>query len=77
MAVRDEAKEMRPDASLQAWKSRRRIYWNTLRIFQAENDIDGRGSFVAVERPMSDRLRRATVARRFPTIREREDSDYR
>ena len=33
IAVRDEAKEMRPDARPQAWKSRTRIRWNTLRIF--------------------------------------------
>jgi hypothetical protein len=33
IAVRDEAKEVRPDARPQAWKNRRRIRWNTLRIF--------------------------------------------
>jgi len=44
---------------------------------QAENAVDGGGSFAAVERPMSDRLRRATVATRFPTMREWEDSDNR
>src|SRR4249920_4278254 len=32
--LRDEAKEMRPDARPQARKNRRRIHWNTLRIFQ-------------------------------------------
>jgi hypothetical protein len=31
--LRDEAKEARPDARPQAWKNRRRIRWNTLRIF--------------------------------------------
>ena len=56
VAVRDEAKEMRPDARPQVWKNRKRIRWNTLRIFRAENDADGRGSFAAVERSMSDRL---------------------
>ena len=42
IAVRDEAKEVRPDArppvcvprtGRQAWKDRKRIRWNTLRIF--------------------------------------------
>ena len=33
IAVRDEAKKMRPDARPQAWKNRRCIPWNTLRIF--------------------------------------------
>ena len=33
IAVRDEAKEVRPDARPQAWKNRRRIRRNTLRIF--------------------------------------------
>ena len=33
IAVRDEAKEVRPDARPQARKNRRRIRWNTLRIF--------------------------------------------
>src|SRR2546427_4039013 len=32
-AVRDEAKEVRPDARPQARKNRRCICWNTLRIF--------------------------------------------
>jgi hypothetical protein len=56
IAVRDEAKEVRPDARPQARKNRRCIHWNTLRIVSAENDADGRGSFAAVERAMSDRL---------------------
>ena len=56
IAVRDEAKDMRPDARPQTRKNRRRIRWNTLRIFQAEHDADGRGSFAAVERSMPDRL---------------------
>ena len=34
IAVRDEAKEVRPDARPQARKNRRRIHWNTLRIFR-------------------------------------------
>jgi len=33
IAVRDEAKKMRPDARPQARGNRRRIRWNTLRIF--------------------------------------------
>src|SRR6266850_6956009 len=33
IAVRDEAKEVRPDARPQARKNRRCIRWNTLRIF--------------------------------------------
>jgi hypothetical protein len=33
IAVRDEAKEVRPDARPQAWKNRRCIRWNTSRIF--------------------------------------------
>ncbi len=33
MAVRDEVKEMWRDARPQARKNRRRIHWNTLRIF--------------------------------------------
>ena len=33
IAVRDEAKEVWPDARPQAWNNRRRIRWNTLRIF--------------------------------------------
>ena len=32
------------------------LEYNTLRIFLAENDADGRGSFAAVERSMTDRL---------------------
>ena len=56
IAVRDEAKEVRLDARPQARKNRRCIRWNTLGFFRAENDADGRGSFAAVERSMSDRL---------------------
>ena len=33
IGVRDEAKKVRPDARPQARKNRRRIRWNTLRIF--------------------------------------------
>jgi hypothetical protein len=47
---------VRPDARPQARENRRRIRWNTLRIFRAENDADGCGSFAAVEWSMSDRL---------------------
>jgi len=35
IAVRDEAKEVWPDARPQARKNRRRIRWNTLRIFSS------------------------------------------
>jgi hypothetical protein len=45
------------DARPQALKkNRRRIRWNTLRIFRAENDADARRSFAAVEWHYSDRL---------------------
>src|SRR5690348_2711774 len=37
-------------------KNRRRIRWNTLRIFSAENDEDAARSFAAVEWNYSDRL---------------------
>jgi hypothetical protein len=37
-------------------KNRRRIRWNTLRIFRAENDADVCRSFAAVEWHYSDRL---------------------
>jgi len=66
IAVRDEAKEVRPDARPQARNNRRRIRWNTLRIFLAETDADGRGSFAAVERSMSDRLLRKEIGRVSP-----------
>ena len=56
IAVRDEVKEMGPDARPQVRKNRRCIRWNTLRIFRAEHDADGRRSFAAVERSMSGRL---------------------
>src|SRR5437899_3219329 len=49
IAVRGEAKEVRPEARPQARKNRRCIRWNTWRIFSAENDAEGRGSFAAVE----------------------------
>jgi len=35
IAVRDEAKEVRPDARPQARKNRRSIRWNTSRIFSS------------------------------------------
>jgi hypothetical protein len=54
--LRCEEKEMPADARPQARKNRRRIRWNTLRIFRAENDADVRTSFAAVERHYSDRL---------------------
>ena len=54
--LRDEAKEVPPDARPQVRKNVRCIRWNTLRIFLAEHDADGDGSFAAVERSMSDRL---------------------
>jgi hypothetical protein len=34
--LRDEAKEVRPSARPQAPKNRRRIRWNTLRIFSGQ-----------------------------------------
>ena len=59
IAVRDEAKEVRPDARPQAWENRRCIRWNTEYsedFFRAEHDADGLRSFAAVERSTSDRL---------------------
>ena len=47
---------MRPDARPQTRKNRKRIRWNTLRIFRAEHDADGRRLFAAVEWSMSDKL---------------------
>ena len=44
IAVRDEAKEVRPDARPQARKNRRRIRWNTLRIFSGRERR--RGSWI-------------------------------
>lgn len=60
-SLRDEAKEVRLDERRTARKSRRCIRWNTLRIFSTENDADGRGSFAAVERSMSDRLMKQSI----------------
>jgi hypothetical protein len=54
------------DARPQAWKNWRRIRWNTLRIFRAEHDTDGRRSFAGVERSMSDRLLRTPES--FPIL---------
>jgi len=56
IAVRDEAKEVRPDARPQARKKRRCIHWNTLRIVSGRARRNGRGSFAAAERSMSIRL---------------------
>jgi hypothetical protein len=56
IAIRDEEKEVRPDVRPQARKNRRCIRWNTLRIFLSEHGVDGRGSFAAAERLMSDRI---------------------
>ncbi len=56
---------MRPDARPQALKNQRCIRWNGLRIVLAEHDADGRGSFVAVKRSMSDRLLGKAVALSF------------
>ena len=59
IAVRDEAKEVRPDARPQARGS---LSFHVSRLTfhgsweRAEHDADGRGSFAAVERSMSDRL---------------------
>jgi hypothetical protein len=59
MAVRDEAKEVRPDARQQA-RGRPSFHGSRLTFHgsweRAEHDADGRGSFAAVERSMSDRL---------------------
>ena len=64
IALRDEAKEVWPDARPQAWKNRRCIRWNPLRIFfRAEHDADGRRSFAAVEQSISDRLLATTNPR--------------
>jgi len=46
---------MRSNAKPQALKNWRSIRLNTLRIFMAENDADGHGSFAAAERSMSER----------------------
>ena len=54
--LRDEVKEVRPDARPQARKSRRCIRWNTGRILRGENDVDRCGSFAVVKRSMSNRL---------------------
>ena len=59
MAVRDEAKEVRPDARPQArgcpsFHVSRLTFHSSWE--RAESDEDGRGSFAAVERSMSDRL---------------------
>lgn len=40
MAVRDETKEVQPDARPQAWKNRRRIRWSTDE--EAESERAGR-----------------------------------
>jgi hypothetical protein len=49
---------MRPGAEPQARKHRRIIRWNTntVRIFLAENEAAGRGSFATVERSVGGRL---------------------
>jgi hypothetical protein len=47
---------VRPDARPQALKNWKRIHWDRLRIFRAENEANGRRSFAAVERSMPDRL---------------------
>jgi len=52
--LRDEGKEVQPDAQPQARESLRSIRSNTLRMFLTEHDADDRGSFVAVERSMLD-----------------------
>jgi hypothetical protein len=63
--LRDEAKDVRPDARLQARKKLRCIRLNTLMIFLTEQDADGRGSFAAVERSRSDRLSARIIHERF------------
>ena len=47
---------LRSDARRQAWKNRRCIHCNASRIFRAEHDADGLGSFAPIERSMADRL---------------------
>ena len=47
---------MLADARPQGRKNRRRIRWNTLRIFRAEHDADACRSFAAVEWHYLDRL---------------------
>ena len=56
IAVRVEAKEVRPDTRPQARENRRCIHWNIVRIFPDREDADGCGSFATAERSMSDRL---------------------
>jgi hypothetical protein len=56
MRGRNLEKEVPADARPQDRKHRRRIPWNTLRIFSAENDADAGRSFAAVESNYSDRL---------------------
>jgi hypothetical protein len=54
--LRNEAKEMRPDASRRPGKPEVYSLEYIRGFFLAENDADGRGSFAAVERSLSDRL---------------------
>ena len=54
--LRNEANEVQTDARPQSWKNRRRIRWNTLRIFSGRERRSCRSSFAAVERSMSNRL---------------------
>ena len=54
--LRCEAKELLVAARPQAQNNRRRIRWNTLRMFRAENDVDAGRSFAAVECHYSYRL---------------------
>ena len=54
--VRCEAKEMRQMRGRRLKKNRRRIRWNTLKIFRAEDEADTSRSFAAVDWYDSDRL---------------------
>jgi hypothetical protein len=56
ISVRDEAKEVWPDARPQARKTGGVLAGIHRGLFRAEHDADGRRSFAAVERSMSDRL---------------------
>src|SRR6267143_5347132 len=56
IAVRDEAKEARPDARPQARKNRRCIRWNTLRIFSGRERRRWSWIVRRSKRSVSDRL---------------------
>src|SRR5437660_4952029 len=74
--LRDEAKEVRPDARPQARKNRRRIRWNTLRIFSGRarrrwSRIVRRSRTVNVgHAPRSNQVDRIIARRGVPLSRE-------